>query len=93
MNLGEKQRLDKSEEGEPSDKKQEESPARHRDNTARRNCSWKLVVEFDHVKRTETGQGQKPGHRSSKDRETLRAGKGAKKCDLTCDFACLEASQ
>jgi len=40
-----------------------------------------LVVKFDRVKRTETGQGKKLGHGSRKDRETLRAGKGAKKRD------------
>jgi len=89
----EKRPLDKSEEGEPGHKKQEESPARHRDDTDQCNSSWLLVVEFDRVKRTETGQGKKPGHGSRNDRETLRARKGAKKRDLTSNFACLEASQ
>ena len=42
----------------PGHKKQEESPARHRDNTVPCNSSWKWVVEFDRVRRTELDMGR-----------------------------------
>jgi len=53
--------------------------------------NWQLSLIA--LRELKLDEGRNQGTGQGKDRETLRAGKGAKKRDLTSDFAYLKASQ